>query len=439
MLDIDTALVRVTVSDLAGNSATDESDAAFIIDSTAPTISIDSAKQNAVELLVENGSTTNAVQGVVDITVTASDALSGLAGHPMAEVTPALETDSVTGGAASVKYYFDGSSGILDLTAGNKEWALAVTNIDLSGLSAGGAFNINFGDEGTGSGWEKVHVQVHKDFYGAGGHLLQAYGKWWTGPLSSHGFNAGDVPGTFDLRFVMKQNGDGTWHIKPQFRLPGGEWTTFYDGEYDTTAAFDLTASMIEPQIDAGSSGTVAFSPAAAIAFVSESPGGTFNYEFVVDASTPNGTAQVDATVSDNAGNEANATPKHFNINKNQVTGSKQWTLTLSFSGGVASYVLTDVPDGTTHVSAKTAWNLRRKLPVSLDGDGQGTANFTGSDKLLGGDINGDNIVNTLDYTIYAVNYLTTNAVADIDGDGVVNTTDYTLISANFFKAGDEE
>ncbi len=466
-LDIDTSRVRVTVWDLAGNSASDESDADFTIDSTSPVISIDSAQQNSVELLVENASTTNAVQGTVDIIVTASDDPpgSGLASHPTVDVTPASQTDSVTGAAASIKYYYDGSTGILDLTAGNREWALTVTDIDLSALSAGGAFNINFGDEGTGSGSEKVHVQVHKDFYGAGGHLLQAYGKWWNGPLSSHGFNPGDVPGTFDLRFVMKQNGDSTWHIKPQFRLPSGQWTTFYDGEYDTTAAFDLTASMVEPQIDAGSSGTASFSPATAVAYVSESPTGTFNYQFVVAAHTPNGQAAVDATVSDNAGNSASAATKHFNINKDQITGTvelellnppvggitrtvtfvatggaqKSWDVPVDFAAAssTGTYVLTDVPSGTTDLSAKTAWNLRSKIAVSWAANGQGTADFVGADKLLGGDLNADNIVNTLDYTIYATNYNTTNDVADINGDGFVNTLDYNLISVNFFKNGE--
>ena len=169
--------------------------------------------------------------------------------------------------------------------------------------------------------------------------------------------------------------------------------------------------------------------------------------------------------MSDNAGNSAGATTKHFNVNKDQITGSaelellnppvggitrtvtfvatggtqKTWNVPVDFAAAssTGTYTLTDVPSGTTDLSAKSAWNLRSKITVSWGVDGQGTADFVGSDKLLGGDLNGDNIVNTLDYTIYATNYNTTNDVADINGDGAVNTLDYNLISVNFFKNGE--
>ncbi len=59
----------------------------IVIDGTAPVIDINSAKQNFVELLTENGSITNAVQGVVNITITAFDVLSGLDGTPSVTVT----------------------------------------------------------------------------------------------------------------------------------------------------------------------------------------------------------------------------------------------------------------------------------------------------------------------------------------------------------------
>jgi hypothetical protein len=116
----------------------------------------------------------------------------------------------------------------------------------------------------------------------------------------------------------------------------------------------------------------------------------------------------------------------------------KTWTQTLSFSGSVASFTLTNVPEGTTGLSAKTAWNLRNKLAVTLV-DGQAVANFTGIEKLLGGDLNGSNTINMLDYTILRANWFTTNPVADITGNGYVNTLDYTILKKNFFKKGDPE
>jgi parallel beta-helix repeat protein len=294
-LNINNAKVKITVWDLAGNSTSDDSDADFTIDSTAPTIVIASAKQGGQELI---GTATNAVQGVVNIQVTASDGLSGLAGSPTVTVT-------ANGGSAE------------------------------------------------------------------------------------------------------------------------------------------------------------------AAAFVNQSPAGTFNYTWSVASTTPNGTATINASVSDNAGNPASAASKTFNINKNQVTGTvelqslnpptggitrtvrfvanggtKTWDISVSFAAGspTGSYTLTDVPDGTTALSAKAAWNLRRKLTgLSLDLDGQLTGvNFTGGSKLLGGDINGSNGINILDYSVLKTNWFTTNAVADINGDSMVNLPDYSIMKSNFFQKGDD-
>ena len=57
----------------------------IVIDNTPPTIVISSAEQLGQELI---GSGVNAIQGTVDISVTASDSLAGLFGHPGVTVTP---------------------------------------------------------------------------------------------------------------------------------------------------------------------------------------------------------------------------------------------------------------------------------------------------------------------------------------------------------------
>jgi len=202
--------------------------------------------------------------------------------------------------------------------------------------------------------------------------------------------------------------------------------------------------------------------------YVDESPEGTFNYTWVVGTTTENGTWEVKVTAKDKAGHQVES---FFDIcvNKNLVTGqveleafvgasrpvtfvatggtaTKSWTLTLGFAAGVASYALTDVPDGTTGISAKAAWNLREKLAVML-ADGQATADFLSdgtagwSDStdhyLRGGDLNGSNSINVLDYSILKVKWLTADPQADVDGNGVVNTDDYNLMKRNWFKVGD--
>ena len=56
-------------------------------------------------------------------------------------------------------------------------------------------------------------------------------------------------------------------------------------------------------------------------------------------------------------------------------------------------------------------------------------------DYLLVGDINGDGIVNILDYTLLSNAFGTNNLSADLNKDGIVNIVDYTLLSNNFGKA----
>ena len=200
----------------------------------------------------------------------------------------------------------------------------------------------------------------------------------------------------------------------------------------------------------------------AVSAVVETAPGsGTFTCTATITSATANGVATINATVSDKSGNSASDS-ETFNINKHEITGQVElegfvvattsrevtfvatggvktsWTLTLSFTGGVANYQLDGVPEGTTGLSAKTAWNLRQKLDVSYTDD-RAVADFIDTDKLPGGDLNGTNSVNILDYTIMRTRWMTSDPVADIDGSGVVNPTDYTIMKLNWFKAGDAQ
>jgi len=192
---------------------------------------------------------------------------------------------------------------------------------------------------------------------------------------------------------------------------------------------------------------------------------GHYYYHFTVPPTATNGLAQIRSSVFDKAGNRTDDLD-HFNIDKNQITGQvelegfvgasrrvtfvatngntflKAWDLTLTgWALNKTSYTLTYVPGGTTGISAKTAWNLRSKLAVTLVG-GQAVANFTGTDKLRGGDLTGDNSINLLDYStmktnwsIYPATALPDN-VANINGDTVVGTLDYNIMKRNWFQTG---
>lgn len=191
-----------------------------------------------------------------------------------------------------------------------------------------------------------------------------------------------------------------------------------------------------------------------------EDPEGIYNYGWTVDPDTPNGTWTATVTATDNAGN---VTQQVFTltVNRNQIYGvvqsegfagttravtfvatggtTKTWTQTLTFTGDTAPYVLVGVPDGTSGISAKTAWSLRSKLPVALDAGGEAEANFEDADMLRAGDIDNSNSINVLDYSKLKVNWYTTNSVADIDGNGSVGATDYSLMRLNWFTAGDSQ
>jgi len=201
---------------------------------------------------------------------------------------------------------------------------------------------------------------------------------------------------------------------------------------------------------------------AVAATYVNESPAGTYNYTWTITTATTNGPAVIRATVYDRSGNAASAEAKTITVNKNTISGQielqgflgtsrgvafvangsarKAVSITVTgFVGGIASYILTGIPDGVTSVSAQSAWNLRRKLTLAGGVNGQWTADFRGSAKLLGGDINGTNTVNLLDYSAMKANWLTGNTVADVNGDGVVNTLDYNIMKSNWFVLGDPE
>ena len=221
---------------------------------------------------------------------------------------------------------------------------------------------------------------------------------------------------------------------------------------------------------------TLANGAATAVAtFVNENPAGTFNYIWNVTAATANGTWNATVTADDSI--YTTVTNFTLVVNKNQVTGlvqldnfdgsgtipahtravtfiaSTNWvvghvtntltlltnTLTLTFSGDTAPFTLTGQPGNANGLSAKTAWNLRRKLPLTWDGNTQGVLNFTSGKFLLGGDLDGDNQVMFPDYNILATNFYTYNAVADFNGDGQVDYYDYYNLYFDWFMAGDPQ
>lgn len=197
------------------------------------------------------------------------------------------------------------------------------------------------------------------------------------------------------------------------------------------------------------------------VTFTTENPTGVYNYTVEIQPSTPDGTWNILVEAQDRAENTATLSAQ-LCVDTSQITGSLElqafsgsqrmvtftasggthtqtWTRTLEFTGGLADYLLTGIPSGTTNLSAKTQWNLRRRLPVSLDAYEQASnIDFIGPDMLRGGDLNNSNNVNILDYALLRMNWLT-GAGGDIDGSGHTNLLDYTIMLLNWYEKGDPE
>ncbi len=56
--------------------------------------------------------------------------------------------------------------------------------------------------------------------------------------------------------------------------------------------------------------------------------------------------------------------------------------------------------------------------------------------QLLTGDINGDNIVNSLDWSIMNGQWFTASSIADLNKDGTVNSLDFGFLNKNWFMVG---
>ena len=193
----------------------------------------------------------------------------------------------------------------------------------------------------------------------------------------------------------------------------------------------------------------------------------TYTVTLNIPVDATNGDYEVTATVLDRSGNEsAEANLGTFEIANEAIVevelqafaGSTRevtfvatggapmtWTKTVSFAsvtpdGKKGSVLLEDVPAGTTAISAKTDWTLRSKKSAAFSPEGVAAVSLTGADMLNGGDLNGDNVINTLDYGVLRYHYNATLPgfeVSDIMGDGDVDLTDFNVLKANFYTVGD--
>ncbi len=171
-------------------------------------------------------------------------------------------TSADTLNSGFVRFYDNGTNGILNLSDGNT-WVITFWDLDLNSYS--GNLELFVGDRGPGSSWTKFPILVKAHDSGSGGHLLEAWDAEYGSLKSSHALNPGDGSNPVDIRMVISQNIDDTWHISPFFRLDGGEWTQFVGGAFNSDLNFDLTKSMLMLQFATGASGTLVYEPPTAL------------------------------------------------------------------------------------------------------------------------------------------------------------------------------
>ena len=133
--------------------------------------------------------------------------------------------------------------------------------------------------------------------------------------------------------------------------------------------------------------------------------------------------------------------PVTFTATDDATNVLMSWTVTLEFAPdahgyGVASFTVTNPPAGTTHLSAKTAWQLRKRLAMSFP-SGEASADFTGDNMLPAGDLDGSGTVDLDDYFILAAAWDQADAAADIDGSGRIDLDDYFLLANRWSEQDD--
>ena len=82
----------------------------------------------------------------------------------------------------------------------------------------------------------------------------------------------------------------------------------------------------------------------------------------------------------------------------------------MNFTGSTGTVALEDVPAGTTAHQRQDRLEPAQQGAASLGDTGVGSATLTGADKLPGGDLNGDNVVNLLDYSTLRYHWMTDHA-----------------------------
>jgi hypothetical protein len=99
-----------------------------------------------------------------------------------------------------------------------------------------------------------------------------------------------------------------------------------------------------------------------------------------------------------------------------------------------AATITFDIAPQTVYLKIKATPFLTRLLS-SIDLNSSATYAFP---QLLIGDINQDNIINSVDYSVLNGNWFTSNSGSDLNQDGLVNSIDYSFMNKHWLISGEQ-
>ena len=132
---------------------------------------------------------------------------------------------------------------------------------------------------------------------------------------------------------------------------------------------------------------------------------------------------------------DSNQNDNSFDIriyNAGTTTVAQEFLARTPVSGSI-TIPTTSIAAGTYDIKVRSVMSLTRKhTNIALASN----SSFTIT-KLLAGNLNSDQIINSLDWSIMSPVWNTNNATADINKDGIVNTADFSFISQNLMQTQD--
>lgn len=120
-------------------------------------------------------------------------------------------------------------------------------------------------------------------------------------------------------------------------------------------------------------------------------------------------------------------------LNAGTTTQIAQWTTQPDITNNLIIPTTVTINSGTYDILLYSSLYLKKKK-TSVVLSSNSTISLT---TLPAGDLNSDNFVNSLDWSLMNPYWFTNNATADINKDSLVNTIDFSLLNKNWAQSGD--